>query len=273
MLLLGAEQAPDWDFPAAPQRHSTGPCTGRPAPGLWGGDGLCKPWQGVELGTGRHCWQEQPCSAETSAGRDRELLPEMLGRGMWHLPAVPVVQTSSPSNSYLSSFPILSRASALIPWGLECALPLQQPEPREGQAPDFYQSVCLSSPARSIVAFHCHPQVPVLSLFPPLGFLSQCKGLGVTKCLNRHPLDPAVEMCLKEQSTQIPSGAIQLSPWVSCRAAGCSPERHSSTVVSLGCLGSPQKRQLSGRARERLLGSCTWAGARIPLCSSLAGDS
>lgn len=107
--------------------------TGRAAPGLWGGDGLCEPWQGAGLGTGRRCWQEQPHSAETRAGRDRELLPHMLDRGMWHLPAVPVAQAPSPSSSSLGSFPMLNRAPALIPRGLGCAEPLQQPEPREGR--------------------------------------------------------------------------------------------------------------------------------------------
>lgn len=81
--------------------------------------------------------------------------------GCGHLPAVPVPQTPSPSNSCPGSFPSLSRAPALSPRGLGCALPLQQPEPREGEAPDFHQSLCPSSPGSSIVAFPCHPQVPV----------------------------------------------------------------------------------------------------------------
>lgn len=162
------------------------------------------------------------------------------------------------------------------PTGARVCIALRQPEPREGRTSPWFPSVsvCPSSPGRSTVAFHCHPLLPVLSLFPPLGFLGQCKGLGVAGARpGQDPLDPVVEVCLWEQSAHVPSGAIQLIPWVSCRAAGCPPERHSSPIVSLGCLGSPRSRHLSGRAREMLLGSCTWAPAMILLCTSLAGDS
>lgn len=238
-------------LPCCPLRGTgqDSPCTGRAAPGPWAGDGLCEPRQGAELGTGSRCWQEQPHTAEARARRDRELLPQMLGRGTWAPPCCPCGSHTFPQQLSPGSFPSLSRAPVLIPRGLGCALPCSSQSPgKEGQAPGFHRSLCVSSPGRSTVAFHCHPLLPVLSLFPPLGFLGQCKGLGVAgACPGRDPLDPAVEVCLGEQSAQVLSGAVQLIPWVSCRAAGCPPEGHSSPIVSLGCLGYPRSRHLRDR--------------------------
>ena len=61
-------------------------------------------------------------------------------------------------------------------------------------------------------------------------------------------------------------------PGVSCGAAGCPPEGHSSPLVSLCSLGSPWRRHLGAKAVEMLLGSCRWAAAMIPLCLSLGGE-
>lgn len=125
---------------------------------------------------------------------------------------------------------------------------------------------------------HCDISLPspgaCVVLVATIGFCEPVQGFGGGRCLSRQ--GPFGCCCGDvSEGAECPGllKAIQLIPWVSCRAAGCPPEGHSSPVVSLGCLGSPWRRQLSARAREMLLGSCTWAAAMIPLCTSLAGDS
>lgn len=136
-------------LPCCPLRGTgqDSPCTGRAAPGPWAGDGLCEPRQGAELGTGSRCWQEQPHTAEARAGRDRELLPQMLGRGIWAPPCCPCGSHTFPQQLSPGSFPSLSRAPVLIPRGLGCALPCSSQSPgKEGQAPSFHRSLCVPPP-------------------------------------------------------------------------------------------------------------------------------
>lgn len=161
----------------------------------------------------------------------------------------------------------------------EITLPLQHPEPRKGQPPVSI-FVCPSSLGRSIVAFQCHPLLPVLPLFSPLDLLCQCRGWGSAVAGPSPVQMPTLWdlLCRSVYDSKVPKsppGSFRTFSYVSgvsCWAAGCPPGGYSSPIVSLCYLGSPWRRHLAAKAVEMLLGSCTWAAAMVPLCSSLGGE-
>lgn len=142
-------------------------------------------------------------------------------------------------NSSLVSFPSLSRASALQLLRSEACIAPAATRAQKRTNPCVYLCVSLL-PWQETVAFHCHPFLPVLPWFSPLDLLSQCgrRGSGVA---GSSPVQmPAlwVLLCRCVYGSKVPKSppgsfrTFSYFPGVSCWAAGCPPEGHSSPIVS-----------------------------------------
>lgn len=208
--------------------------------------------------------------------------PKRWGGGCGHLPAVPALQTPSPEQLLpgLLSQPqqsLCPQAHGLS--GVHCLW--------SSQSPEKDKPLMSSSLGVSLLPWQQHggmslPTPPACAaLLLTLGFaFSVRKGVGAAVA-GSSPVGTAtlrVLLCRCVYGSKVPKSppgnfrTFSCFPGVSCWAAGCPPEGHSSPIVSLCSQGSPWRRHLSAKAVEMLLGSCTWADGMISLCSCLEGE-